>query len=276
MKKAFLCKLLMLILCLTLGYIAQAQQPSRHYLFSYFSGIPSDSTGNGQDGLHLAYSQDGFEWKALNNDQSFLKPMVGEQQLMRDPCIARGPDGVFHMVWTTSWEGASIGYASSADLVNWSEQKELSPMAHEPTTRNCWAPELTYNPAHGHFMIYWSSTIPGRYPETDSSNIHGRNHRFYYTLTKDFVTFSPTQLLYDLGFNSIDASIYPDGKRWVVFFKDETRHPEVQKNLKLAFSKALTGLIQRHPHPLPISGLKGQRPYELVEAGAFITTNTPK
>lgn len=176
---------------------------------------------------------------------------------MRDPCIAKGPDGIFHMVWTTSWEGSSIGYASSADLVNWSEQKELRPMAHEPTTRNCWAPELTYDPTHDHFMIYWSSTIPGRYPETDSSSVHGRNHRFYYTLTKDFVTFSPTQLLYDPGFNSIDASIYPDGKRWVMFFKDETRYPEVQKNLKFAFSNALTGPYSKASKPFTHQWVEG-------------------
>ena len=36
------------------------------FMFSYFKN-------NGEDGLHLAYSMDGLKWKALNNDQSFLK-----------------------------------------------------------------------------------------------------------------------------------------------------------------------------------------------------------
>ncbi len=35
------------------------------YLFSYFKG-------NGEDGLHLAYSYDGYTWTALNGDASFL------------------------------------------------------------------------------------------------------------------------------------------------------------------------------------------------------------
>ncbi|MCB5252020.1 MAG: glycoside hydrolase family 28 protein, partial [Candidatus Cloacimonetes bacterium] len=48
------------------------------FLFSYF-------TGNGEDGLHLAYSLDGLSWKPLNNGESLLTPMVGKDRLMRDP-----------------------------------------------------------------------------------------------------------------------------------------------------------------------------------------------
>jgi len=42
--------------------------------FSYFKG-------NGEDGLHLAYSEDGYLWNTLKNDESFLKPTVGERSL---------------------------------------------------------------------------------------------------------------------------------------------------------------------------------------------------
>ncbi|PPL01194.1 hypothetical protein [Parapedobacter indicus] len=31
----------------------------------------------------------------LNNDQSFLKPVLSKGMLMRDPCIIRGSDGRF-------------------------------------------------------------------------------------------------------------------------------------------------------------------------------------
>ena len=92
------------------------------YLFSYF-------IGNGEDGLHLAWSRDGYRWEALNEGRSFLAPKVGESKLMRDPCLLRGPDGTFHMVWTTSWNGKTIGYASSSDLVHWSEQQAIPVMA---------------------------------------------------------------------------------------------------------------------------------------------------
>ncbi len=101
------------ILFASLGGIAQTGDSV--YLFSYF-------INNGEDGLHLAWSEDGLSWKALNNNQSFLKPEVGKDKLMRDPCIIQTPDGIFHMVWTLSWGEKGIGYARSMDLMNWSEQ----------------------------------------------------------------------------------------------------------------------------------------------------------
>ncbi|HVK02594.1 MAG TPA: hypothetical protein VM490_03920, partial [Armatimonadaceae bacterium] len=110
----------------------------RFYLFSYF-------VGNGEDGLHLAWSADGYRWEPLNGGRSYLTPTVGESKLMRDPHLLRAPDGTFHLVWTTAWEGRTIGYASSKDLVNWSPQKAIPVMAHEPEARNCWAPETAYD-----------------------------------------------------------------------------------------------------------------------------------
>jgi len=48
--------------------------------------------------------------------RSFLAPTGrGRKQLMRDPCLLRGPDGIFRLVWTTSWTGVTIGYASSKE-----------------------------------------------------------------------------------------------------------------------------------------------------------------
>ncbi|GGK77860.1 hypothetical protein GCM10011405_27090 [Rufibacter glacialis] len=202
------------------------------YLFSYFKG-------NG-DGLHLAYSQDGYQWKALKNDSIFLKPTAGIDKLMRDPCIIRGGDGKFHMVWTVSWNEKGIGYASSEDLLHWSEQKFIPVMAHEPNARNTWAPEITYDARNKEYLIYWATTITGLYPETQSAMDKAYNHRIYYATTKDFKDISPTKLLYEPGFNVIDASIVKDQNRYVMFLKDETREP-AQKNLKVAYSKNLTG-----------------------------------
>ena len=30
---------------------------------------------------------------------------------MRDPCLVAGPDGQFHLVWTTGWWDKGIGIA---------------------------------------------------------------------------------------------------------------------------------------------------------------------
>lgn len=37
---------------------------------------------------------------------------------MRDPSICQGPDGIYHLVWTSSWTDRIIGYASSRDLIH--------------------------------------------------------------------------------------------------------------------------------------------------------------
>lgn len=221
-----------------------AQSSDSVWMFSYFKDY-------GQDGLHLAYSTDALNWQALNHDSTVLRPEVANDKLMRDPCIVRGPDGKFHMVWTVSWNDKGIGYASSADLIHWSEQQFIPVMQLEPQARNCWAPELFYDARLKQFMIYWATTIPGRFLKGDTAGDDKYNHRLYYTTTKDFKKFSPTQLLYDQGFNVIDATIQQNGQQYLMFLKDETRHPPA-KNLRLARSKSL---YKGYSAPsLPITG----------------------
>jgi len=232
-----------------IGAVTQpsAPLPETCYLFSYF-------LGNGEDGLHLAWSRDGLRWNILNEGRSYLTPRVGESKLMRDPCLLYGPDGLFHMVWTTSWEGKTIGYASSGDLIKWSEQKAVPVMAHEPGTRNCWAPEIIYDPQKQHYLIFWSSTISGRFQETALSGSRpDRNHRIYSTTTRDFETFSPAKLHYDGGYNVIDATMIPaHDKGWLMFVKNETENPEPEKNIRLILTPTPEGPFTE-PSP-PITG----------------------
>src|SRR5882762_7115614 len=98
--------------------------PAASYVFSYF-------TNNGEDGLHLLSSADGLQWTPLNGGRSFMYPAVGSR-LMRDPSITRGPDGTFHLVWTTGWWDTGIGIAHSKNLVDWSAQTFLPVMADMP------------------------------------------------------------------------------------------------------------------------------------------------
>ena len=229
----FFCKKMIFIFLLVFVYChAFAQQDANEvYMFSYF-------TNRSIDGLHLAYSEDGYKWKALNNDNSFLKPTAGNDKLMRDPCIIKDAKGIFHMVWTVSWTERSVGYASSPDLVHWSAQKEIPVMADEPFAKNAWAPEIFYDDRKKNFVIYWATTIKGKFPATDT--LGDNDHRIYYVTTKDFNTFSKAKLMYEKGFNVIDATIQKVGrKKYVMFLKDETLKP-VKKNLHTAFSKHVT------------------------------------
>ena len=220
---------------------ATVQQDSA-YIFSYFKG-------NGKDGLHLAYSYDGYEWQSLNEDKSFLTPELGNEKLMRDPNIILGGDGKYHMVWTVGWTERGIGYANSEDLIHWSNQKFIPVMEHEKNARNTWAPEITYDPKEDIYMIYWASTIKGKFPETQIALDDGYNHRMYYTTTEDLEKFAPTKLLYEPGFNVIDASIKKENGQFIMFLKNETREPE-EKNLRVAFSDALTGPYSAASKPI--------------------------
>ncbi|PKA98532.1 acetyl esterase/lipase [Flavobacteriaceae bacterium MAR_2009_75] len=212
------------------------------YLFSYFKG-------NGEDGLHFAHSEDGYTWKSLKNDESFLTPLVGKDSLMRDPCIIKGGDNKYHMVWTVSWTDQGIGYAHSDDLINWSKQQFIPVMKHEPKARNTWAPEITFDPTTETYMIYWATTIEGKYPETQSSKENDYNHRMYYVTTKDFENFSETKLLYEPGFNVIDSSIKKHNGQFIMFLKDETREPP-KKNIKVAYADKLEGPYSAASEPI--------------------------
>ncbi len=236
-------------LVLGLGLLIGCAQPTEDiYLFSYFMN-------NGEDGLHLAYSENGYDWTALNNNESFLTPTAGKDKLMRDPCIIKDEDGIFHMVWTVSWNEQGIGYAHSSDLINWSEQQYIPVMEHEPDARNCWAPELYYDREEELYLIYWATTIPGRFPETDSTGDNGYNHRMYYTTTKDFNSFSETKLLYDHGFNVIDATIHKLPDEYIMFLKNEIRYPEPEKNLRIAKSPNLFGPYTQASAPITPEGV---------------------
>jgi beta-xylosidase len=246
------------VIAVMTGVILAAQAgfspSSSNYLFAYF-------VGNGEDGLHLASSRDGLAWTALKGGASFLTPAVGTK-LMRDPCVVRGPDGTFHMVWTTGWWDNGIGVAYSKDLIEWSEQQFVPVMAHEPKALNAWAPEIVWDAAKSQYLVFWSSTIPGRFPDTDASGSPlkegGRtNHRIYSTTTKDFRTWTPTQVFYDDGFNAIDATIAQQSDRFVMVVKDETQFPAAKKHLRVATSTRIDGPYGHASAPISIDWVEG-------------------
>ena len=237
---------LTLLLVIAPSVVGQEPASGDVFLFTSFRG-------NGEDGLHLAYSRDGLQWTPLNDDKSLLKPQVGGK-LMRDPCLIEGPDNQFHMVWTTSWSDQGIGIAHSADLLDWSEQKFVPVMEHEPNARNCWAPEITWDPHGEQYVIYWATTRPDRFAETAKAGDEGWNHRMYCTTTKDFTTYTKTRLFYNPGFNVIDSTIAHDKERYILITKNETRHPPA-KNLHLAFGDRATGPWSDASEPFTPSGL---------------------
>jgi len=237
-------------------------QPDTVYLFTYF-------TKNGQDGLHLAWSRDGYRWKALNGGKSYLAPEVGRSKLMRDPCVACGPDGTYHMVWTSGWNENDIGHASTRDFIHWSAQQEIPVMAHEPEVRNSWAPEVIYDAKRGRYLIFWASAIRGRFPETEAGTGKDYNNRIYCTTTKDFVAFEPTRLFYEPGVTVIDATILPAEGRFQLIVKDETLVPP-RKNLRIASSGSLEGPYTDLSAPFTPEGVWVEGPTAIKIGGEYL------
>jgi len=215
-------KLLYFVLSVAL-FASCGSKPKEVYMFTSFHE-PAD------EGLRLLYSYDGKHWDSLGC--IFLAPTIGSK-VMRDPSIVRAKDGVFHLVWTCGWrDDKGFGYASSKDLITWSEPQFVPVMEHEPTAVNVWAPELFYDDEADLFIIIWATTIPFRFEKGIEDELN--NHRMYYTTTKDFKTFSETKLFLDPNFSVIDAVIVKRAKRdYVLVLKDNTRP---NRNMRVAFA----------------------------------------
>lgn len=244
---------------MALVFLAMTTTQARNvYLFSYFVGE--------SDGLHLAYSYDGLTWKALNDGRPMMTPTIGNDRLLRDPSIVQAPDGMFHMVWTSSWTDRIIGYASSPDLIHWSEQRALPVMEHEPEAMNSWAPELFYDEPSRTYYIYWATTIPGRHSPVASTDHEKQwNHRIYYCTTKDFKSFSETKIFFNPDFNVIDAAIVRDPKtrKLIMVVKNENSLP-AEKNLRITTTKHIEkGFPTKVSKPISPEGIWCEGPAPL-------------
>lgn len=206
------------------------QRSPRQFLLSYF-------VDNGQSGVFLATSDDGFHFKPLLEPNiPIMKSELGTDKVSRDPCIMFGADRQWHMTWTSGWWERTIGLAHSKDLVHWTQQY-VPAMVDIPQALNAWAPEMTYDRETQKYVIYWSSTWKGRFASTARSDGdlapdgEPLNHRFFFTTTTDFKTFSPSRLLWDPKFNCIDLTMLHTRDGWIAFGKNETRAPQPAKYL---------------------------------------------
>jgi signal transduction histidine kinase len=198
---------------LVTGLKQDTRLPATCYLQCYF-------INGGEDGLHLAYSLNGYRWDAMNHGKSVLKPEVGAQ-IMRDPSLTRGPDGTFHLVWTAAWNGNYIGHATSSDLVHWSLQNIIPVMTNQPEVIHCWAPELFWDAARQEFLLYWTSAFTNQMPGLDGRLIPPAENRIYCATSRDGQTFSSPRLFFDPGYGVNDATLCQANNRCRLFFRDE-------------------------------------------------------
>jgi len=174
----------------------------------------------------------------MPGDKTRLKTTVGEKQ-MRDTSIARGPDGTYHMVWTTGNKEQGFGYASSKDLLTWTEPVMI-PVEKGVLSggvKHTRQPDVFYDRKAGHFLVTWSAARQVEPP---------KGFRLYAMTTKDFKTFSDPKLFYDPGYSIGDGTIVESGGQYHLIFREEEK-----RLLKVSTATDADGPYEAPSPPLP-------------------------
>ncbi len=205
------------------------------YLFTYFTG-----NGPGEEAIRFAVSLDGFNYRALNNNEPVLdSKKISNSGGVRDPHILRGADGkTFYMVATDlyvpemRWNNYAMILMKSTDLVKWESSvvniPETFPDEFGDVDR-VWAPQTIYDDQVGKYMVYFSMKKRGNHPDII----------YYAYANNDFTGLesAPKQLLYNPTNNAcIDGDIIKKDNKFYLFHKSESGAP----GIKLAISDKLT------------------------------------
>ena len=186
---------------------------------------------------NLAVSKDGYTFVDLNGGQPvFDGTLLAEQKGVRDPHIARGPDGAFYVVMTdlhifgqragfreTQWQRPADKYGwgnnraivmmKSWDLVHWSHADfRVDSAFPDLGDIDCsWAPETVYDEKEGKMMVYF--TI--RYNNKEC-------HIYYSYANDDFTKLETTpKRISETG--GIDGDITQVGDKFHLFFASDSK-----------------------------------------------------
>ena len=231
MKKK-LSSLLVLITLVWSHYCSATEQDSV-YLMSYFKGSAQK--------LFYAYSEDGLKWTDINFNEPVFDAYNSDINI-RDPYLKRvthNGETKFHLVHTMGWSNPCIFHWESTDLIHWTTTNGstktndakiyvMDGKNGNAKADNAWAPEFTYDPDTETFYIYWAS----------DTGIDKQVH--YYCTTKDWLTFTPSDIYFDPSFSTIDMTIYFHEGVYYGFYKDERNG---HKRILLATSTSLDPAI---------------------------------
>ena len=179
--------------------------------------------GYADERLHLAVSADGRRYAPLNGGRPVW------DRWLRDPFLARAPDGLWHLVATTRAKGCVL-HATSPDLWTWAG--EDAPILGTLGANNAWAPEWVWDGES--FFVFWSSSFE-REGWMDS--------RLYSSRTRDWRTFTEPALMLAPPYSAIDGSLVRHGGRWFLFHKEEEFGPATgeRRAIRVAVSERLEG-----------------------------------
>lgn len=240
------------------------------YLFTYFIG-----NNPGEESIRYAVSTDGFNYKALNNNE----PIVSNEDIsgtggVRDPHLIRSNDGkTFYMVVTDlyvpemGWKNYAMILMKSTDLINWTSTIINIPETYPNTfseVYRVWAPQTIYDDKADKYMVYFSMK-EGNDPD-----------KIYYAYAnKDFTGLEsePKQLYYPPA--SSDNKAYIDGDiiylngKYHLFHKAEDGNP----GIKLAVSDNLTEgyeLVSNDRVDEATDPVEGSGIFKLNDTGEYI------
>ncbi len=203
------------------------------YLFVYFTG--NNIT---QEAIRFALSNDGYVYKALNNNNPVLNStLISSSGGVRDPHILRGQNNDYYMVATdmvsaNGWNSnRAMVLLKSSNLTDWSSTVINIPNTYlqYAAADRVWAPQTIYDPSVDKYMVYWAM----RLGSTDYDKIY---YAYANSTFTGFVT-TPKVLFDNNGLSTIDPDIiYKDGY-YNLFFKTEGNGNGIKK----ALSTSLTG-----------------------------------
>jgi hypothetical protein len=253
--------LFILLFCTAFAPLTPPKKKPESYLMAFY-------LGDGRTGLHLAWSENGLNWQPLRKGKSFVRPGIGDY-VMREPHLLSGPDGFYHLVWSTGVSRLEIGYTRSKDLISWEPQRVIAIKDLGEDALACVSPELFYDEYKQHFMLYWSAEMSQQQltnknededefdaPEKTGKPIVKAEKRYlaFKKTTTDFMQFSKSESFFQPSISIRDLHLVKDSLRYILLYRDETAKPKnIQRNLKLSTSTYIDG-----PYSEPSASISGK------------------
>lgn len=215
-----------------------SQKKMSAYLMVYFK----DDT----HGLYMALSKDGYSFTDINNAKPVIAgDTIALQKGIRDPHIARAPDGSYLLAMTdlhiyaqrmgfrkTEWErdGKEYGWGNnnslvlmrSKDLLKWTRTNIRVDQAF-PGLEDigcAWAPQIIYDSVKKKIMVYFTMRFK-----------NGHNRLYYTYMNDDFTRMETAPKLlfeYPKNITYIDADIVKAGNKFHMFYVPHDGTPGIK------------------------------------------------